>query len=57
MACCAQVVEEDRGVESAGIDEDGFHEFSGCRFSCPGNSLAGTGVEKAESDGLRVDGK
>jgi hypothetical protein len=45
LACCAQVIKEDRGVESAGIDEDGFHEFSGSRFSeGPGNSLAGPTV-------------
>ena len=45
VAGCAQVVEEDGRVESAGIDQDVFHEFSGCRCGCgPGNSLAGPAV-------------
>lgn len=30
---CSQVIEEDCRVESAGIDQDAFHEFSGCRVA------------------------
>lgn len=33
LACGTQVVEEDGGVESARINQDAFHEFSGCRMA------------------------
>jgi len=30
VACVAQVIEEDSGIEPSGIDDDSFHEFSDC---------------------------
>jgi hypothetical protein len=45
MACLTQVIEEDGGIEASGINDDGFHEFSGVpEWRSPGNSASRTTV-------------